>query len=178
MKKFIIIGVLAVAAFLVYYTQIYIIFFEDMVMEDIPVNEEMIGMPEKTGEPQPGENQATTTPAPQIQTIREGRFVDADFFHKGSGKAIVLDYPDGRKILRFEDFDIINGPALYVYFSESTSPASNIDSLGDFIDLGPLKGNKGNQNYDLPSDIDLNKYKTVVIWCKEFGVLFPYAVLN
>ena len=72
----------------------------------------------------------------------------------------------------------MDGPDLFVYLSETKTPTGNLDSLGDYIDLGSLKGNKGNQNYELSANIDISSYNSVVIWCKQFGVLFPYAVIN
>lgn len=105
--------------------------------------------------------------------LKEGNFGDSDFIHKGTGKAKVIEYPDGSRILRFEDFEVTNGPDLFVYLSDSENPKEN---LGSYVDLGVLKGNIGNQNYELPENLE--DFKSVVIWCKEFGVLFPYAVLN
>jgi len=103
-----------------------------------------------------------------------GTFKDADSFHRGSGKATVYVLPEGKKVLRFEDFSVTNGPALSVYLVRSAD--GNVDS--GFLDLGKLKGNKGNQNYELSEDIDLVSYQSVVIWCVPFGVTFSTAVLQ
>lgn len=103
-----------------------------------------------------------------------GTFKDADNFHRGSGTATVYSLPDRKRILRFEDFTVTNGPALSVYLVRSTD--GNVDS--GFLDLGKLKGNKGNQNYDIPTDIDLSVYGSVVIWCVPFGVTFATASLS
>jgi hypothetical protein len=48
----------------------------------------------------------------------------------------------------------------------------------DFLDLGRLKANNGNQNYDIPEGTDLSKYDTVLVWCKQFSVLFGSAELT
>lgn len=103
-----------------------------------------------------------------------GSFKDADSFHRGSGKATVYSLPDGKRILRFEDFTVTNGPALSVYLVRSAD--GNVDS--GFLDLGKLKGNKGNQNYDIPAGTDLSSYGSVVIWCVPFGVTFATASLQ
>jgi hypothetical protein len=79
-------------------------------------------------------------------------------------------------MLRFEDFRVTNGPDLYVYLSQNPKPTRDESSLGAFIDLGKLKGNSGNQNYEITEDI--TGYNTAVIWCKRFGVLFSFAVLQ
>jgi hypothetical protein len=62
-----------------------------------------------------------------------------------------LRYPlsDGAQVLRFEDFSATNGPDLHVLLATNPAPASRVD-LGDYLDLGSLKGNVGNQNYDIP----------------------------
>jgi hypothetical protein len=103
-----------------------------------------------------------------------GMFKDADGFHRGSGKATVYVLPDGKRVLRFEDFSVTNGPALSVYLVRSAD--GNVDS--GFLDLGKLKGNKGNQNYEIPTDTDLSSYGSVVIWCVPFGVTFATASLQ
>lgn len=103
-----------------------------------------------------------------------GEFKDADSFHRGSGKATVYVLPNGKRLLRFEDFSVTNGPALSVYLVKSAD--GNVDS--GFLDLGKLKGNKGSQNYDIPADTDLSSYGSVVIWCVPFGVTFSVAPLQ
>lgn len=163
MKKIIlavlIIGVLVLLE--IFYFGFHNYFIEDKVNEALP------SMPPDMAQPFLQE--------PII--VKQGNFVDADFFHKGIGKAYILEYPDGRRILRFENFEVVNGPDVYVYLSPATMPSNSLNSLGDFIELGRLKGNVGDQNYEL-SGIDLQKYNSVVLWCKRFEVLFPYAVIK
>ncbi len=105
---------------------------------------------------------------------RMGNFKDADSVHRGSGKATIFTLPDGKNILRFEDFSVTNGPALSVYLVRSADG----DVSSGFVDLGKLKGNKGNQNYEIPSGIDSNAYQSVIIWCVPFQVLFATATLQ
>jgi Electron transfer DM13 len=107
----------------------------------------------------------------QPTTEARGTFRDADGFHRGSGSATVYTLPDGKRILRFEDFSVTNGPALSVYLVRNAD--GNVDS--GFLDLGKLKGNKGNQNYEIPAETDLSAYNSVVIWCVPFGVTFTVA---
>lgn len=161
MKKFILIIALAVIGLGVYYTGAYTYFIEQKVNEEMPHSD--------TGN-------ANTAKEPR--TIKQGAFVDADFIHKGSGQAKILEYPDSKKILRFENFETINGPDLYVYLAKTDSPSGDLDNLGGYLDLGRLKGNIGNQNYDLPANLDISRYNSAIIWCKKFGVLFPYSILK
>jgi hypothetical protein len=93
--------------------------------------------------------------------------------HETTGKAIVRTTGDGERFLRLEDFVTSNGPDVRVYLS-----AGDEDSYGkDFVDLGGLKGNEGNQNYRIPDGTDLEKYDTAVIWCRRFTVAFGAAQL-
>ncbi len=73
-------------------------------------------------------------------------------------------------IVRFEDFETINGPDLRIYLSTELGDS-------DFIELGKIKATKGNVNYNIPEGTDLTKYNKVLVWCKAFSVLFSYAEL-
>jgi hypothetical protein len=90
--------------------------------------------------------------------------------HDVEGHALVIKTDDAT-VLRFEDFETINGPELHIYLSTS---------LGndDFVDLGVIKATEGNVNYDVPEDVDLEQYNNVLVWCKPFGVLFSYATFE
>lgn len=111
--------------------------------------------------------------------IAEGEFVDADAVHKGSGDAILYALPDGRHVVRFENFRTTNGPDLVVYLVRHTAPATDDDVVDSgFLSIGKLKGNVGNQNYVIPASTDISDYNSVVIWCELFGVLFSPASLQ
>lgn len=114
---------------------------------------------------------------PEIITLAEGQFIDRS--HIGEGTAVVLTDGSDERFLRFEDdFAIDNGPDLNVYLvagADADSDAGLFDD--DFIDLGDLTGNIGSQNYAIPTDVDLEIYDTVVIWCVRFGVAFNAADL-
>lgn len=110
--------------------------------------------------------------------IATGNFVDADAIHKGTGQVTLYRLPDERHLVRFEDFRTTNGPALVVYLAKHPSPMRAADVVdGGFLSLGKLKGNVGNQNYEIPADINVADYNSVVIWCELFGVLFSPASL-
>ncbi len=116
-------------------------------------------------------------PAAEWVTAVSGTFVGADNFHEGEGTAVVLQQGDQR-VLRFEDFRVTNGPDLHVILSKSADPIGSGDLGDDYIDLGSLKGNVGNQNYELPTDLDLSEYQSVVIYCQPFHVIFASASLS
>jgi hypothetical protein len=104
-----------------------------------------------------------------------GTFIDRS--HPARGVAIVLSDGSGRRVLRLEDFETDNGPDLNVYLSTAPADAPAGEFDDDFVDLGDLKGNIGNQNYDIPIGVDLDVHSTVVIWCVRFDVAFGAAGL-
>jgi hypothetical protein len=117
------------------------------------------------------ENMSETTMPKDTKPLM-GNFVDAgDGFHKAQGVAKVINLADGRTFLRLENLKTTNGPDLYVYLSTGKD-------VSDIVSLGKLKGNIGNQNYEIPTGTDLAKYNTVLIWCKAFSTLFGSAKLS
>jgi hypothetical protein len=94
-----------------------------------------------------------------------------DGIHNAEGLAKILTLSNGSQILRLENFKSTNGPDVHLYLS-------NNKQANDFIDLGRLKANNGNQNYLIPMDIDFNHYRYIIIWCKPLSVLFGSAHLN
>ena len=112
----------------------------------------------------------------EVITLAEGQFIDRS--HPAVGRALVLNDGTEQRFLRFEDFATDNGPDLNVYLTtaDADAPAGEFDD--EFIDLGDLKGNIGSQNYEIPPDVDLERFNTVVIWCVRFGVAFGAADLE
>lgn len=109
--------------------------------------------------------------------VTEGDFYGADDFHQGKGDAIIYQNPDGSYFLRFENFEVTNGPQLHVILGREPNPF-NHDTLGDYLDLGPLKGNIGDQNYLIPAGTDLEGYGSVVIYCVPFRAIFAIAPIR
>ena len=124
----------------------------------------------------PSAEQAMPPDMPAEPTaLAMGSFIDIDPIHGAEGSATIYALPDGERVLRFEDFRSKNGPDLHVYLS-TEAPTSTFAGLGaNEIHLGALKGNVGNQNYDIPADIDLSEYRSVVIYCVPFRVVFSTA---
>jgi hypothetical protein len=123
----------------------------------------------------------TVAPGPAAATavqpveLAAGAFVSRE--HATHGTARVLRLTDGRVIVRFEGFATSNGPKLVVWLS--TNAAHGPDgAFGDqYVDLGPLKGNVGDQNYAVPAGVDTAAYSSVVVWCARFHVSFGAADL-
>ena len=93
--------------------------------------------------------------------------VEGTFGHPAGGELIVFEDEAGQT-LRYENFSTINGPNLHLYLSKDKDAT-------DYIDLGPIKGTKGNINYQVPAGVDLSEYKYVLTWCVPFSVLFNYV---
>lgn len=122
-------------------------------------------------------NKTPTMPVADMETANqtaamfEGAFVDGEPGHHAKGKVVTLVNGD-TTILRLEDLDATNGPDLHVFLAKPGS------KTGEGINLGKLKGNIGNQNYELPQHTDLSVYSKVVIYCKQFSVDFGYSDLK
>lgn len=111
--------------------------------------------------------------------VSTGSFRDADDFHKGSGTATIYQLEDGSHVLRLENLNVTNGPELHVILSPNPDPMSRDEvSEPGYIDLGKLKGNIGDQNYDIPAGVDVNAQMSVVIYCTPFHVIFSVAGLT
>ncbi len=104
-------------------------------------------------------------------SIPMGNFIGVgDGIHDAQGDVLIIESDDGSRFLRFENFKATNGPDLYVYLATD-------QTAEDYVSLGMLKGNIGNQNYMIPPGADLSYYDIVLIWCKQFSVLFGSAKL-
>ena len=126
-------------------------------------------------EPMPGAASGDGGAAPELWA--SGSFRDGDRFHQGSGSAKLYRTDNQGHLLRFEDFRVTNGPALHVLLATNLLPTNRHD-LGEYLDLGDLKGNVGDQNYQIPAATDLSSYASVVIYCKPFHVVFATAPLE
>ena len=113
------------------------------------------------------------------EALRSGQFRDADSFHTGTGTATIWDLGNDERALRFEEFRVRNGPDLRVFLAVHPDPMGRSDVLdGGYVEISALKGNVGNQNYDIPPDVDLDMYNSVVIFCWPFRVVFSVAPLS
>lgn len=111
------------------------------------------------------------------QSLATGQFHSVA--HEGRGVATLYRLPDNKQVLRLTQFQTSNGPELHLYLV-AAGDASDSDAVkkAGFLDLGALKGNQGDQNYDLPANVDLAKYRAVTVWCRRFGVNFATAPLS
>jgi hypothetical protein len=105
--------------------------------------------------------------------LLQGEFQGADEFHFGSGQALLVESGPGQFVLRFEEFSVRNGPDLFVYLSPS--PDGYAEGA---LELGPLKASDGSFNYEVPAGMDITTYRSAVVWCRAFSVLFATAPLT
>lgn len=98
--------------------------------------------------------------------------------HESKGVTTVFQLPDGKRVLRLTEFTTSNGSELQLYLvaADDASDSDSVKKAG-FVTLGALKGNQGDQNYELPAEIDLAKYRAATVWCRRFGVNFATAPL-
>jgi Electron transfer DM13 len=111
------------------------------------------------------------------QPLESGTFYS--ILHPTAGTATIYQMGDGGRVLRLTSFSTSNGPDVHVYMvaADDAKDAATVERAG-FVDLGVIKGNIGDQNYTLGSDLDLAKYRAVSVWCKRFSVNFGAAPLR
>src|SRR6516162_5225989 len=111
------------------------------------------------------------------KVLETGEFHNAD--KTGKGTATLYQLADGKRVLRLTNFAVDNGPDLHVRLIAANDAKDTVSvAKTDHVELGKLKGNKGSQNYDVPENMDLSKYKVVSIWCNRFSVNFAAAPLT
>ena len=119
---------------------------------------------------------AATPAAAAPMTLATGSFHSNA--HDTRGMASVIDLGDGRRVLRLTNFATSNGPDVRIYLVAAADVQDNATvKTAGFVELGPMKGNIGDQNYDIPATVDLENYRTVTIWCRRFSVNFGSAPL-
>jgi hypothetical protein len=112
--------------------------------------------------------------------LHDGTFVS--HAHPTTGTATVIEADDGSRSLSIANLDSTLGPDVHVWLS--AAPVAADGSLAtaagdaDYIDLGLLKGNQGDQTYEIPADVDLDSYRSVWLWCVSFSVSFGAADLR
>src|SRR5215218_5682789 len=162
-KRVVIPAALLIAAIAVavglYLFQPWRIFTSSTVIEDLPAA------------PAPASQSQGASVAPSAVAVpRElatGQFISHE--HASSGTVKILELPDGSRILRLEGLDTSDGPDLHVWLTdapviEGTAGWYVFDD-GAYLDLGALKANKGDQNYEIPAAAELGDYSSVSIWC-------------
>lgn len=112
--------------------------------------------------------------------VATGSFISHE--HTTTGTARIIENPDGTRVLALENLDTSNGPDVHVWLSEAdvVEGADGWFTAGSaaFVDLGLIKGNQGNQLYDIPASVDLTRIRSVDLWCVQFSVSFGAAQLG
>lgn len=134
---------------------------------------EKLWINQKVSEPAPFA--ASSDPQPLYTGRLEGKA------HETSGRATIYKSSDGQEYLRLSDFTTSNGPDVHVVLARSDDKSLSekiVNGQLDDVELGSLKGNQGDQNYDLPASVDLQKYNAVVIYCERFHAVFGVGRLE
>jgi hypothetical protein len=109
----------------------------------------------------------------EARLVARGTVEGADTFHFGEGDALLIEAGPGEYILRFENFSVRNGPDLFVYLSPNPGGYD-----GSALNLGELKATDGAFNYEIPPGTDVSQFKSAIVWCRAFSVLFAVAELE
>ena len=163
----------ALAAFVVLYFAPQDLFIDTSISEPVPT---ATAAPSIRPTTSPLTNAPTVTAAPPI-VLAHGAFRSGE--HKTTGTARLLKVADGRTFVRLEDLDTSNGPDVRIWLSAADAHASDgTVHSSEYVDLGGLKANHGNQNYPVPAGTDLTPLRSVVVWCRRFEVVFGAAPLG
>jgi len=154
-------GSVAAAVFVLLFFEPQALFIDDKVDEAVPT----------AAAAQPGTGGGEDAP----RRLAGGRF--RGLAHSASGAALLIEV-GGTRYLRFENLQVDNGPDLKVYLSPEPSSAEEGAFDDGIVSLGDLKGNIGDQNYEIPPDVDLERFRSAVVWCERFGVGFAVAPLG
>jgi Electron transfer DM13 len=112
-----------------------------------------------------------------LQPVASGAFHGVA--HPTNGTATIYQSGDGSRVLRFTNFRTTNGPNVHVYMVAADDAKDNASvPRAGFIDLGPIKGNVGDQNYAFGPGVELSKYRSVSVWCQRFSINFGTAPLT
>jgi hypothetical protein len=115
---------------------------------------------------------AAATGAPVAAVVASGEVRGADEFHFGEGTVRIVETAPGEHVLRFENFSVRNGPDLHVYLSPDPNGYA-----AAALDLGQLRATDGSFNQPIPAGTDLTRFRSVIVWCEPFSVLFASAPL-
>jgi hypothetical protein len=151
------------------------LFVDERVSEDLPsVAPEGIDVEAAAGRGTDSTATGAADAAPRV--LADGAFRGLE--HESSGRALLVRLANGDHLLRLEDLNTSNGPDLRVYLSEKPSTLGDFAYGDGYLDLGALKGNLGDQNYEVPAGTDVGMFRSAVIWCRRFAVGFAVAPLD
>ena len=130
---------------------------------------------------------ATATPAAATATpdaaqssgtgdlIAMGDLEGSDSFHTASGQVFLVRSPEGDVVLRFQDFEVRNGPDLFIYLTPDPDGDVHVDGA---VNLSEIRATSGSVNYEVPADVDVESFRSAVVYCKAFSVIFATAELQ
>lgn len=150
----------------------------DLRDEDAEMALEMAQVAVQGSDDAPEDEQEMPDEMNTATVLSSGNFIDIDPLHWGDGTATIYQLPDQQRVLRFQDFASARGGDVRVYLSRDFEPRTAVEVGVDFLDLGTLKGNIGNQNYTLPDTLDLSGYRSVVVFCRQFNTVITTASLR
>lgn len=148
-------------------TIVWYLFRPELIFVNRTVNETLPGTATST----------STVQGSHATVLATGRFHSVS--HETSGVATIHQLSDGKRLVRFTTFETSNGPDVRIYLVAAKDATDNQTvTRAGFVDLGAMKGNRGDQNYEVPTNIDLGQHQPVTIWFRRFGVNFATAPLT
>ena len=171
---------LAIAAALVF--QPWLLFIDVRVDDEIPTVRDAASPAPSAPATSPADATATASPAAPAGPVELSSGILISHEHETTGTVRVIQLADGTRQLALENLSTTNGPDVHVWLSAGPV-VEGFDGWftaggHPYVDLGMIKGNQGNQVYDIPADVDLSAYPSVDLWCVQFAVSFGAAALT
>ena len=128
-------------------------------------------------------SEEASTEVAEPGVIKAGDFVSGE--HDTSGVARIIN-SDGQFVLELDEtFQTSSmGPDLVVVLHRSedvigsTEPPAFPLQEGEYVVLAELESFSGSQRYAIPADVNLDDYRSAVIWCRRFNATFGAATLQ
>lgn len=153
------------------------LFVDRVVDEGFPNPEATGAMATAAAAPAQEVEESMPAPMTEMEVLAAGEFYPVA--HEAEGRAVIYRLEDGSRVLRFEAFEVLNGPDLHVWLVPVDPVPDTVGvEIEGYLDLGQLKGNVGSQNYTLPDSYELESGWSVVVWCVPFRVPFAAAPLS
>ena len=114
----------------------------------------------------------SANPAPgQAAVVGQSRLHGID--HHANGDVLLIGGSDGY-VVRLQSLDVEAGPDYHVH----VVPGAGKNRPDGGVHLSRLRGNRGNQNYPVPTTLGLQRPFTVLIWCRAFAVPIAAATIS
>ncbi len=111
------------------------------------------------------------------RVVATGEIYDMD--RRGSGTVFVYRLRDGSTMVRLEDFYITPNVDLEIDVSELERPQTTEEfTSARYERIAMMPVTTGSINYEVPDDVDVRDWESIVIWCEPLHLAYAGATLE